>query len=366
MKNIFVVILVFSALLPSVSAAQRSSSLVIKYKQCTLTFASQPQQEEAKRLPFIEGAASTGNRERFGVLFGNVPPSTTVLEILGNDGKVLKAVSINDLLGHGDSKGVSFLSEESSFTSRRAENVYRIELPQGETKLIVKAIAAGDPEQANADQQLIVTFALKSSTGVSAGLKLWLPVVGTVETAEKGLIFSSKAGTCALAAAFYPPSRTIVAEKNRIILTSPVATSDNVNEVPLLWMVMNGVASSSRSDCRAEAQRIFKENQLGQDDPRVVVVGAADRERSQPGDTASYTLVCTNVGTGDATDVVLRNPVPGGARYIEGSATTDEMVLSFERAAGDQPAEVRVLKWTLPQALRPGAEKIVRFKVIIQ
>ena len=103
-------------------------------------------------------------------------------------------------------------------------------------------------------------------------------------------------------------------------------------------------------------------------DPNIIVVNTVTKTDAQPGDTVMYTLICKNIGAGDATNVKLSNPVPTGTAYLEGSASGEGTDMSFDRetATPPQSAAVTVVRWTLKDALKGGKEQIVTFKVIVQ
>ncbi len=101
-----------------------------------------------------------------------------------------------------------------------------------------------------------------------------------------------------------------------------------------------------------------------------------------PGDTVIYTNSYRNAGKEPATRVVIVNPVPEHMTYLEGSAAGAKMVITFSVdggksfAAADQlflpgpdgkprPAraeEYTHIRWTLPEALPPGASGEVVFR----
>ncbi len=345
-------------------AAQKRNSVSVKYKNFSLSFVQEPLEADGKLLPFIDGAVASGTKERFGVYFGTTLPTTPCVEILDAQNNVLQTLSVNDILGKGVSKEEKLLPSNAHAKPRRAENIYTVRLPKGEAQVIVKAIATED--DGNPDQQLVVTFALKTDVTMDCALRVKLPLTGNAEAANGGVVFTPKSGSVALAASIYPLTKKLTVEKSRIVVASASQTMQASEEMALLWFVIKGVSSSSSTDAKTQAQRVIKDNTTGNDEPRLVVVTAVDKEKLLQADTASYTLVCANIGVGEAVNVVLGNPVPKGARYIEGSATTAGMVFSVEATNAAQSGEGQSLKWTSPTALKPGEERIVSFKVVLQ
>jgi uncharacterized repeat protein (TIGR01451 family) len=87
---------------------------------------------------------------------------------------------------------------------------------------------------------------------------------------------------------------------------------------------------------------------------------------SRPGDTVSYNVVCQNIGTADAADVALSNPVPQGVQFLEGTATQDGTTASFERIGTGVTGAVQKITWKLARPLKPGEERKVAFKARVR
>jgi len=334
--------------------AQTTGRLEITYRRSTLFFAPAPGRGEPKTIPFLEGRLSSGARERYGLTLGG-GTNAPVLEILGPGGSVETRLSAGGL----DS---AFIHAESTSDSRRSECVYR--LPGSTGELMIRALATGETDGRDEKQQLVVSFVLKAPGLSRASLRLSLPVSGVGEVVEHGLIVSAKTGPGAIACGVYPHKGTVRIVNGTAVLTGPLVATDGASESPLLWVVANGVTGPSRTAAKKLARQALQEGVQGADEPRLVIVVSADKQRSFPGDTVTYRVVCTNVGTGNATNVVLRNPVPAGTAYLDGSATTAGMALSFDMSGDPPSALVSVIKWTLSEPLKPGEERIVGFKVV--
>lgn len=354
-------ILVVGIMVVVMGIAAPKPNVTLNYKNFSLSFAHQPLLTNRKLLPFIDGEIS-GSKERIGIYFGQTEATSPVLEILDGKGSPIKSLSVNDIIGKGISKEENLLPSASSLKPRRAENIYSVRLPQGDVRVIVKAIATGD--ESKNDQELVITFSLSAKASLAASLRLTLPYVGTGEAGESGMSVTSKNGTTALAASVFPFGNRISIEKNKFVITSGTQAVEAGEENAFVWLVIKGVTSSSSNDVRTQVQKIVKHSVVGQDEPRLVVVNTADKERLQQSDTAAYTIICTNVGTGDASNVVLGNPIPKGTKYLQNSATT--LGTKFEVTKGLQSAGEESLKWTLVNPLKPGEERMLSFKLILQ
>lgn len=363
-KNLLLAIL--SLLAANAVGAEKSNTVSVKYGSFTLAFFQQPVLADGKTLPFIEGVVNAGSKDGFGVSFGSVPQTSPVFEILDDQNRVVKVLTVNDLIGKGVPVEQRVLPGTTVGQARRVENIYTVALPQGKAQVVVKAMATGDAS--SSDQELVVTFSLKIGAVKHAALRLSLPFSGVAHATQGGVVLMPKSGGAAIATSVFPLTHQLQVEKGNVVVTSaPVSTNESA-ETALLWLVMKGVPSSSGSlstDAKTQAIDVIAANTSSVDEPRLVVVNAVNKEKFSQSDTASYTLVCANIGTGEAINVVLGNPVPKGSRYIEGSATTLGMIFKVENGNEGQSGEAQSLTWTIPRAFKPGEERIVSFKVVL-
>jgi len=351
---VFVILLVVAL---SVSHAQQSQEgVAVNFKGVTVSFQNDPQRSDAKLLPYIDGRSG---KEKFGVCFGAANAAAKAFEITDKDGAVLKSISIGDLLA-GKGSGFALISQSSSSSPARwMEKKYDVDLPQGKIQLVVKALATGDN---SSDQHLIVSFALKGNATASLALRASLPVSGSVETSGKGFVLAPKSGSVAIAAAVYPASAKVTSGKAMVTLASAPASLENAREVPLLWLILDGVSSGPSGKAKDQAAALLREKRFGESDPHIVVVNSTDKSTTRPGDVVTYTLVCTNIGTGDATDVTLSNPISEGMTYVSGSATSTGCSLSYDPS----PTSVRKISWRFDAPIGPGEERQVSFKVQVK
>jgi len=270
----------------------------------------------------------------------------------------LKTISIVELVA-GKGEGFALIPREAATPqSRRIENTYSLDLPIGKVQLLMKALATGDTP---ADRHLVVTFSLKSDAVATLVLRASLPVTGAAETSNKGFILASKSGTAAVAVAVYPGSSTVASSKSQVTVTSRQVSLEAGKESAILWLVMDGVTASTVAATKQQATKLLNDTRFGESDPRIVVVSSTDKATTQPGEIITYSVVCRNIGTGDATDVTLSNPVPEGMQYLEGSATSNGCTVSVDPIGAG--TGVKNIHWTFPASIRPGEERQVSFKV---
>jgi uncharacterized repeat protein (TIGR01451 family) len=110
---------------------------------------------------------------------------------------------------------------------------------------------------------------------------------------------------------------------------------------------------------------------------------------ASPGDTIRVTLTLSNTGDEKAINLVIDNPVPEGAQYIQGTASEDLVtplfsvddgktfknvsLLTFDITLPDGTRETRkaspenytTIRWTIPE-IAAGGTRTVSFKALIK
>ncbi len=358
MKSPIVLLICVCFALTTAHAQQVSDSVAVNFKGLTVAFYSNPQSADAKLLPLIDGRTGTSGKDRFGLCFGGTSASAKALEFLDDNGQVLKIISVGELLA-GKGNGLALLPEPSNDSQQRwTQKAYSVDLPKGKVRLLLKALATGD---ASSEQQMVVTFALKSDVATSLALRASLPITGNVDPGNKGLLLSPKSGSGAIALSVYPGSSSVGVSKSLATLTSAPVSLEAGRESAVLWMVVDGFGGAAAT-AKEQAARALREKRFNEGDPRIVVVSSTDKPSTQPGDFVTYSIVCRNIGTGDATDVTLSNPVSPGVQYQEGSVVTDGAIVSFEPTGG----AVRNIRWRFDEPIKPGDERLVSFKVQVK
>ena len=334
-----------------------SEKLTLSYGTFDVSYSTQVQKGDVV-LPFIEGTIVTPTKGRFGVLYKNSDGKSSVVDILDGAGKTLASVTVNDIIGKS-STGVKSVSSKT-IGDRLSESLYTVSTSNGPVTLKVSALKAGDKENSNAPQQLIITFSLASKSEQNLALRVNLKVDGSATKYQNGVIVSGKTSASAISLVTLPMSNSADVKSNAIVFQSSAKAVSK--ETPLLWIVAEGAGSQKGAGeaITAAAQTMNA--------PKIVVVNTTSKPNAQPGDTVTYTLVCKNVGTGDATNVVITNPIPTGTLYLAGSASDTDMDVELDRenAPAPQMNPVTQIKWTLKNALRSGDEQNIVFKVLIQ
>lgn len=316
----------------------------------------------------IVGTIDGKNSERFGVMIGGAS-TAHVIEIWNDKGALLKAITGADLLGKS-SGGVTLASADAVVPGRYLRSVYDVALGGGRiVRLIVKAIATGDPADAHGRHPLLVTYALAGDAGDKLALKVMLPTDGLLDSSPLGFTVSARRSTAAFAAVVSPAPQHVDVAANVVSITSQaVALEREGRETPMLWMQIDGTSGGSPQAARESAVRGLKAAESAVAGPNIIVVSSVDKPNVNPADTVVMTLICVNVGTQNASGVTLRNPVPQGTAYLDKSAGGDDMEIGFDhaRVADGTAGEISAVHWTMNGAMKPGEERVASFKTIVR
>lgn len=334
---------------------QQQSVLSISSTQFDLTYSPQT---------FLEGKTTTGAKERFGLILKNTLGKNTFAEIIDAGGKVVGSLTVNDYLT-GSAK-VKLVSSKISSDSRISETIHEIASSLGPLKLFTKGLRTGDKASTAGGETIILTFALSAPSEQMFGLRLLLPVEGTAEVKENGVILSGKTSSSVIAVSVLPGTEKIELQKNTLSIKS--GSTQIKESTPVLWLVASVVTNASVTAAKTAARTHLVNTSSAAQDPNLVIVNSVSKNDAQPGDTVTYQLTCKNIGRGEATNIQLTSPIPAGTVYLEGSATTEgtDLVLERENAPAPQASPVKGIKWTLKDALKSGQEFTVQFKVTIR
>jgi uncharacterized repeat protein (TIGR01451 family) len=360
MKKILLSIALVLSAAAVMTAQQAKHGTSVKYPLFEMTAFPQPSAADAPGQPFLMARGEKGKKDQFGIQFGGAAGTAAAIEFLDAGNKVLKSVTVNDLLGKGTASGMKLLRSSADGSGARSEAVYELPFVGGTNELAIRAMSIADDGGNNT--KLLISFSLKEDVPGLAAVRVMLPVDGQATAQENGFVIASRTQPFSISAAVYPKPQSVVLEKNALIIKCSVSSlSTKQSEAPLLWLVVEGGAKN-------EGAAAVKKNAKYASEPSLVIITSADKKHTQPADTVQYSVVCTNIGLGNATEVVLSNPIPAGTTYVEGSAAGEGTDISVERtkASAPQRGTAASVKWKLKQSLQPGAEKIVSFKVIVQ
>jgi uncharacterized repeat protein (TIGR01451 family) len=359
-KRLISIALVMLATALTLSAQEESAGIVIKYPQSTISFHVRPGAADATTLPFLQAKAGS---EAVGVLFEGIPDATPVIELLDAQQKLIRSVSAGELMGKSAAGGVQLTTIESPATGNRALAAYAVPTPQGPITLVLRGVASADKSTAKNPATFALTFAAKSKSVRTIGLRLHLPVQGTVEARENGFAVSGKTAAAFTALISPRPEKVEYANRSVTITTKATAIAAGNIETPLTWFIVEGMNAANAAASKAEASKMLADDaKTPVRGPNIVIVTYSNKQTTAPGDTVAYSVVCSNIGSGGAKDIEVSNPIPAGTRYIAGSAAGDQTTISTDAPSG----AVSLIRWKLQSALQPGQERIVSFKVIVQ
>ncbi len=357
MKKILFALIAVVASLSMTNAQQKQSSVAISFQQNLVEYFAQPVTANAILLPMIQAKAKNG--DLFGINFQGVAGTVPFIELLDANGKVITTVTVNDFLGKSSGKGVKLVSTTIAGSGNKSENIYEVSSAQGKYSLILSSLATSGKSTKETPANLLIRMVLKNNPATISSARITLPFDGTAETKVNGFIISGKKSTQPLFSSVFPKAEKIVVEKKNIsIVTTPLKTA---NETLLFFLSVD--CANTKDEAIAAMQSIETKNENN-----ISIVNVSNKAAAEPSDTVTYQIICTNIGKGNVSDIVVTNPVSAGTRYLDGSAVGEETQITYERSPATAPqlGEVKTIKWKLSKSLNVGEEKTVSFKVIVQ
>ena len=357
MKQILFFVAVVASFGAQSALSQQQNVVSIDFGIQQIDFSSQSAKIDQKTLPWLRSRSKSG--ETFGVFFQAIKGTSSVIELLGANSKILKSITVNDLLGKTTSNGVKLLSSKYSPSGNRSEDEYEVATPQGKMVLVLNSTATGLKSERSNPARLFVKIAVKNFKGTLSGAVISLPVQGNIETNANGAVISGIKSGNALSIIVAPvPSKISNDKKSFSVTVKPILGSD---ENVLALLTVQGEES------KAAAMNAVVMSSAGTAND-VSIVTSASKIAAQPADTVEYEIICMNTGKGPVSDITISNPIPDGTKYLDGSAAGEGTLITFERIPAVAPkiGEVTSVQWKLTKALNIGEEKIVRYKIIVQ
>jgi uncharacterized repeat protein (TIGR01451 family) len=356
-KRIIFVIIAIAASLSSTIAQKKQASVAISYPQQLVEYFAQPISVSATVLPLLQ--AKTKNGDVFGINFQGVAGTAPFIEFLDVNGKIVKTISVNDFLGKSSGKGVKLISSVLAGSGNKAENVYEITTPQDKYSLIVSSLATSGTSTKETPAKLLIRIVLKNAPSTIISAHIILPFDGSAETKANGFIISGKKSIQSIFSTIFPKAEKLTVVKKSISFVTSVLKS--TNETVVLFLTVD--CSNTKEEALTALQSIDQKNESN-----ISIVNVSNKATAAPSDTVTYQIICTNIGNGSVSDIVITNPVSAGARYLDGSAVGDETQITFENTPSTAPqlGEAKTIKWKLLKSLNAGEEKVVSFKVIVQ
>ena len=355
-KGILLITLIFAGMV-MVTAQQKQPSVTIAFPNHMVEFFAQPANANSKTLPLIQ--AKTKANESFGLSFQGVDGNSSVIELLDSTGKMVKAISVNELLGKTSNKGVKLLSSTVAGSFNRSENEYEIASPQGKYSVVVTSLATSGRSTKEAPAKMLIRIVLKNQPKTISSTRVILPFDGIAETKVNGFILSGKKSTQPMFASVFPKAEKLTVEKKNIVVTTKVLKTD----YETIALLLSFDCTNTKEEAAAALLALDQKSEIN-----ISIVSVSNATTAKPTDTVSYQIICTNIGTGGAKDIVISNPVSAGTQYLEGSAVGNDTQITFDRASAVAPGqgEVKTINWKMTKVLNVGEEKIVSFKVIVQ
>ncbi|HVZ38990.1 MAG TPA: hypothetical protein VHI13_06915 [Candidatus Kapabacteria bacterium] len=313
--------------------------------------------------PSILSRVDQGSGDRFGLILHADAAAARAIEILGDRG-VRKEITASDLAGQSSDGSVTLLASDVNLPGRYVRHMYDVRMSGGgNLRLVTKVLATGDAAGAH---PFLVSYSLAGSNAEKLALRITLPFQGSAEARPDGFVIASKSDPAAMAGVVLPRPQGVAIVANSIAITGrSTELQSGGRETPMLWLQIDGAGGATPAAARAAAVAMLGDAAAATSGPNIIVVSATDRPNVNPHDTVSMTLIYVNVGTQSASGVMLRNPVPAGTQYLASSAEGDGMRVEYDRSA-ENDGEIRAVRWTMNGELRPGEERIARFKTVVR
>jgi len=104
--------------------------------------------------------------------------------------------------------------------------------------------------------------------------------------------------------------------------------------------------------------------------PELTLTKAVDKNTAEPGEVLTYTITYSNVGSGNATNIIILEAIPANTTYITDSASGAGMTIEYSHDGGStfdgsQAAPVTHISFTRSTALIPGDSGTISLQVTI-
>jgi len=324
-------------------------------------FQIEPQRKTDKTaiIPFIAatlGQSPRGEVDLFGVVFKASEADTFwVYEIYDiKADKVIKQISINEMLGITKDKGCVLVERQSFEKKATLITRYRVNVDEYDVILtrIIKLVADKDLPGGS---KLVEIFELTNSAGGTLKLRFTErhrnddyasiendTTVFTVnkEPAHDGapiLVQSYRPKPVALTAKGIAKRKNFFTMATAIWEAVIVQSSATTNKPHAkIGQITHAVANIPNVDYTLpQARNIASYLQTGKKKPLLAVVVTVDKKEASPGDILTYQLYCFNIGTGKAKNGSIVDPVPKGLRYVPNSATGEGMTITYSIDGGN-------------------------------
>lgn len=357
MKKILLVIISVAVVFSMILGQQKNTGVAISFPQHSVEFFARPSITNATLLPFIQAKTKSG--DVFGINFQGISGTAPFIELNDANGKVITTMTVNDFLGKSTGKGIKLISSKIAGSGNKSENIYEITSSQGKYSIIISSLATSDRSTKETPAKLLVRMVAKNIPASISTARIILPVDGTAETKVNGVIVTGKKSVQPMYISIYPKAEKINLEKKNVSLAMTVSKS--FNETLLLFLSIDCADTKEAASAALQSIDQSKENNIS-------IVTISNKTTAEPADTVTYHVICTNIGKGSVSDIIVTNPISAGTIYLEGSASGDDTQITFDRnpAVAPQVGEVKMIKWKLSKSLNIGEEKIVTFKVVVQ
>lgn len=368
-----------SALVMPMLLAQGQRGIEAKFPQYKVTLpVTLEGNADRDMVPLVDGKLDRlpkkSEQSRFGIFykqFSNALGTTPVVEIIdGANDQVIKTVTLEEYFGK-ESASWKRIAAESKSSPTSIVSAYSVREGLYDLK-IIRTISAVDAREIPAGKNVTLSFSVQSKSPLKVKARFMGVAEGTLTVSGTTLSITADDTLAGLTPALVlhaEPNASIQSSSARqfSIGTGPVDVKAN-QLTPVLSLKMTGTTIGFREHIKEQVTALEGYYSTGTTTPNLVATIVPSKRSGSPGDTITYTVYYHNIGTAAAVGVKLTNPIPSGARYVEGSAKGAGSDFSLKRVPSTPPnvAEVSEITWTLKNDIPPGQERSATYKVILK
>lgn len=370
--------------------------IVWEFPGYVLTVHTQPQASQDRDLmPMLIGKPrkrTPPKEEYFGIHFerdyrvSKNPGAFWVYELFHvEEGRPIKRISLDEAFGITTDAGCAMTSNEKRMVADVPQLRTTYQIRKGEYRVnLIRSIALNQDTALPTGRRLETVFEVQNNGDRSLNIRFFLRgrADGYAAVHDSANVFIVNVRKDVddypiLIQNIRPGPRRVMAEPRSKenpnptyeIEGSPIyVPSGQSREV--MRVKVSATTAEGAEQAKQQAANLVAFLSGGVAEPDLMVMTFADKTDTQPGEVITYTILYHNIGTAPMKDVLLTNPIPVGASYVEGSAGGRDAEIEIKRSephvqTGTMGVATHII-WKIGRTVRPGEQGQVLFKVLVQ
>lgn len=368
----FIILFVAAFFLTAAKAAAQSSELNLRSYSIRINAAPV---KEAKGTAFIECTQKqTSNQLRpLGFYFSAEPSdvSTPILEVIdASTKKAIIGVALGDLLKES--------KKEAFDNNSRVTATFEVGKASKKAQMQIELISTAD-EGMPLGQKRMVNFKIRLTSAATITARISLKASGDARPNGSGGVMLSKSDK----GESLPPVISLIATSSAKVTIGKVDKKNGVTALSwessevkadanawatLFSFAVGGSTVGNYEKAVSQIGHVTSRVTASEQSPELTIVTTTNKVSTVPGDTVTYSISYSNIGSAFAQDVQLSNPIPDGVSLIESSVQSEGTEVEIERKAVQAPqfGEPTLVRWKVKNKILPGEEGKVTMKVIIK